>query len=67
VSIFPKLTDPVIAIDIEVKEEKDLKKFGPGSSSALPGGRGFVYTGESPFQTALMIIISLPVRNYLTG
>jgi DNA polymerase-1 len=31
VSIFPKLTDPVIAIDIEVKEEKELKKFGPGS------------------------------------
>lgn len=28
---FPTLTEEVIAWDIETKEEKDLKKFGPGS------------------------------------
>ena len=28
---FPKLTEEVIAIDIETKEDKDLKKYGPGS------------------------------------
>jgi len=28
---FPKLTEEVIAIDIETKEAKDLKKYGPGS------------------------------------
>ena len=28
---FPELTDHVIAIDIETKEDKELKKYGPGS------------------------------------
>lgn len=28
---FPNLTEDVLAIDIETKEDKDLKKFGPGS------------------------------------
>lgn len=28
---FPTLTEEVLAIDIETKEEKDLSKFGPGS------------------------------------
>jgi DNA polymerase I-like protein with 3'-5' exonuclease and polymerase domains len=29
--MFPNLTEEIIAIDIETKEEKDLQKYGPGS------------------------------------
>src|SRR6056297_2133254 len=29
--MFPDLKPPVVAIDIETKEDKDISKFGPGS------------------------------------